>query len=477
MKIAASYIRVSTNDQLEYSPDSQLEKIREYAKQNDMILPEEFIFREEEGISGKKANKRPEFMHMIGLAKKKPKPFDVIIVWKFSRFARNRQDSIVYKSMLRKQLGIDVVSVTEPIGDDKMSIIVEAMIEAMDEYYSINLAEEVRRGMNEKVSRGEPVTIAPFGYFLQDKKLVVDLETAPLVRMIFADFITGMGTRAIAMKLNTMGIRTRRGNRWENRTIEYILRNPVYIGKIRWNPAGQTSRNYNDPNIVIVDGGHEPIIDPETWKKAQDQIAKNKLMYGRSAGAKKCPAYPLQGIVKCSSCGSSLTRMSKGMMQCLAYSHGQCDYSHGIMYNRLESMVYAALAEDLREGEIHIALKILPEKQYESDAIEKQIQREKQKLQRIREAYENGIDTIDEYRENKQKITDRLKKLQSEQITTKPPAKKQLTTKLRSSRQGVMAVLKDPHVGAGEKNILLRSFIEKVVYNKVKNQVEIYYYI
>ena len=66
MKIAAAYIRVSTDDQLEYSPDSQLEKIREYAKSNDMILPEEFVFREDEGISGKKAEKRPEFMRMIG---------------------------------------------------------------------------------------------------------------------------------------------------------------------------------------------------------------------------------------------------------------------------------------------------------------------------------------------------------------------------------------------------------------------------
>ncbi|MDE6580287.1 MAG: recombinase family protein, partial [Ruminiclostridium sp.] len=97
MKIAACYIRVSTDDQLEYSPDSQLEKIREYAKRNNMILPEENIFIEEEGISGRKAAKRHEFQRMIATAKSKPKPFDTILVWKFSRFARNREDSIVYK--------------------------------------------------------------------------------------------------------------------------------------------------------------------------------------------------------------------------------------------------------------------------------------------------------------------------------------------------------------------------------------------
>ncbi len=112
MKIAACYIRVSTDDQLEYSPDSQLEKIRDFAKRNDMLLPEDNIFLEEDGVSGRKAAKRHEFQRMISMAKCKPKPFDVILVWKFSRFARNREDSIVYKSMLRKQLGIEVISVS-----------------------------------------------------------------------------------------------------------------------------------------------------------------------------------------------------------------------------------------------------------------------------------------------------------------------------------------------------------------------------
>ena len=96
MKVAAAYIRVSTDDQTEYSPESQLEHIKSYAKRNGFILPEEFIFMDE-GISGKTTKKRAEFLRMIGIAKTKPKPFDAILLWKFSRFARNREDSIVYK--------------------------------------------------------------------------------------------------------------------------------------------------------------------------------------------------------------------------------------------------------------------------------------------------------------------------------------------------------------------------------------------
>ena len=79
MQTAAAYIRVSTDDQIEFSPDSQIKAIREYAKRNDIILPEEYVFVDE-GISGRNAEKRPAFMRMLSIAKTKPKPFDVILL-------------------------------------------------------------------------------------------------------------------------------------------------------------------------------------------------------------------------------------------------------------------------------------------------------------------------------------------------------------------------------------------------------------
>ena len=89
-QIAAAYIRVSTDDQAEYSPDAQLAEIRKYAAAHGYILPNDFIYLDE-GISGKRTDKRPEFNRMIGTAKQKPRPFDAILLWKFSRFARNRE--------------------------------------------------------------------------------------------------------------------------------------------------------------------------------------------------------------------------------------------------------------------------------------------------------------------------------------------------------------------------------------------------
>lgn len=474
MKIAAAYIRVSTDDQLEYSPDSQLEKIREYADKNGWILPAEYIFREDEGISGKKAEKRPEFMRMIGIAKQKPKPFDGIIVWKFSRFARNRQDSIVYKSMLRKQCGIEVVSVTEQLGDDKMSILVEAMIEAMDEYYSINLAEEVRRGMNEKVSRGEPVTAPAFGYRIEKKGYVVDPDTAPVVRMIFHDFIGGMGCRAIADKLNAMGIRTKRGGLWENRTVEYILRNPVYIGKIRWNPKGKTRRNFQDPNLKITDGAHEHLIDDETWQQAQNQFQRNKRKYGKNGGGKKPAEYPLQGLVRCESCGATLTRSNGTYMQCQAYAHGKCHVSHSISADKLEAMILSAIQETLRCRSLEIPGAESWPRQEEIQWIDRQIQREEQKLARIREAYENGIDSLEEYKEAKKKINARMEQLAAEKSAAET-VNTQALSPMPPMYTDAVSLLRSPTVGPDVKNALLRCLLDKIVFDRKNNRIELYY--
>lgn len=109
MKSACAYIRVSTDKQEELSPDAQKRLLIDFAKKNNMSLLASNIYLDN-GISGKKADKRPEFMKMIGMAKSKEHPFDVILVWKFSRFARNQEESIVYKSLLKKN-HVEVVSV------------------------------------------------------------------------------------------------------------------------------------------------------------------------------------------------------------------------------------------------------------------------------------------------------------------------------------------------------------------------------
>ena len=140
MTTGALYIRVSTEDQSEFSPAAQKRILLDYAKKNTLSIKPEHIFIDE-GISGRTAAKRPAFMKMIATAKSKPKPFDVILVHKFDRFARSREDSIVYKSLLKRECNIRVLSITESIEDDKFSVLLEAILEAMAEYYSLNLSD------------------------------------------------------------------------------------------------------------------------------------------------------------------------------------------------------------------------------------------------------------------------------------------------------------------------------------------------
>lgn len=474
MKTAAAYIRVSTEDQTEYSPDSQLKAIRKYAKDHDMILPEEYVFMDE-GISGRTAGKRPEFQRMIGTAKTTPKPFDTILLWKFSRFARNRQDSIVYKSMLRKQCGIDVVSISEQLSDDNTSVLIEALIEAMDEYYSLNLAEEVRRGMSEKFSRGGVVSQPPFGYSMKDGVFAPD-DNAETVRMVFREFIAGSAYRQIATRLNDLGITTKNGNTWGNRNIEYLLTNPVYIGKLRRSedPRDRTDRYHE--RCELVDGRHPPIIDAETFAAAQKRRATLKKQYGRYA--RQGPVeYMLKGICHCSNCGATLVATQGGKyLQCHNYNRGQCAVSHCISTKKLTEALLDRLYTDL-EGVAELNIEVTPaEKQTsDSDALTQAVAREERKLQRVREAYEAGVDTLEEYKANKAKIQSRIEELKAQIKPAQSLTEAEKQELVRGMIRSGLEILTRDDVSETTKNETLRCFVDRVILMKPKGNIEVRY--
>ncbi len=472
MKTAAAYIRVSTDDQTEYSPSSQLEKIREYAKRNDYILPDEYIFIDE-GISGR-TTKRPAFNQMIGIAKTKPKPFDAILLWKFSRFARNREDSIVYKSMLRKQCGIDVISISENIGDDKMSVIMEAMIEAMDEYYSINLGEEVRRGMNEKVQRGEAVTIPSFGYDIENGQYIPNPETAPVVKEIFADFLDGKGLVTIARELNENGYRTRRGNKFENRTVRYMLKNPVYIGKIRWTPTGKANHRKDCKDTLIIDGTHEPIISREIFDKVQTKLSKGSVKYMRENPAKE--PFMLQGLVRCSDCGATLCMSANyTSLQCYAYAHGKCNVSHSISLKKINALVIQTMDRCIETSSFHLEI---TSKTKTDENIPLLMARENKKLERIKDAYENGVYTLDEYKKSRDSVQSKINELEEKFRTQQSEQTDEQAemAKFRDKLIPVMPSLKTPAVPESMKNSILKSFVRRIVFDRSRCDVEIFFY-
>lgn len=478
MKIGSAYIRVSTDDQLEYSPDSQIKLIQEYAKKNDIIIPEEFIFIDE-GISGRKTKNRPAFNEMIGLAKCNPKPFDVILVWKFSRFARNREDSIVYKSMLRKERNIDVVSVSEDIGDDKLSILIEAIIEAMDEFYSINLAEEVKRGMTEKAKRGEPLCHPAFGYDMRDKRYYINEEEAPIVREIFDRFLSGEKIATITSYLQNIGIRTRRGNLPDRRFVEYILHNPVYCGKIRWSTDGKkaSKRDYYNESFIITDGVHDAIVSQEVYDKAQEILKDNKKKYRKYQRTYQPVEFMLKGLMKCGNCGATLCYSKRwNSVQCHNYTSKRgCNISHSLSLNKAEPIVIDALKTACKHLDFRLDVQDTRLSK-SANNISSLLKKEQNKLQKIKDAYQSGIDTLEEYKENKLKIMESITTLQQE-LEKETPKQSFSPRKYANKVMNVVKLIESPDVTPQAKNDALRSIISKIVFNKATSNLDIYFYL
>lgn len=476
LKTAAAYIRVSTDRQTELSPDSQLKVILQYAKLNGYIIPAEYIFRDD-GISGRSADKRPSFNEMIATAKQKPSPFSAIMVWKFSRFARNQEEAIVYKSMLKKN-GVTVVSCSETLDDSPYSSLIERIIEWMDEYYSIRLSGEVKRGMTEKVQRGQPVSVPAFGYDIVDKKYIVNEQNAPIVRKMFSDYLDGKGTIAIARELNTLGIKTTRGNNWENRTVEYVLRNPVYIGKIRWNTNGRTRRNYDDENIIITNGEHEHIIEDDVFEQAQKLIEYNKKRHNYYSHENVKSEYMLHGLVKCSVCGSALSLSAKGQgLQCIKYAKGTCKQSHYISLNKINDLVLIGIEQAFESGDFKLNVKqSAPEGKENYIDYEVLIEKEQQKLSRVKSAYAEGIYTIDELKQYKQSIEQQIKELKSRQKSTAVP-QKALREKFIKDNKPLLSQLKSAAASEQEKNNIIRGFVDKIIFNRSTCHADIFFYI
>ncbi len=461
MKTAAAYIRVSTDEQTEYSPDSQLKHIQRYARSHSLEIPPAYIFIDE-GISGKTAQKRPAFLQMIHTAK--TGAFDVILVYSLSRFARSREDSVVYKRMLRKDLGIDVVSTTQDLGGDKTSILMEALLEAMDEYYSIDLGENVKRGMAEKFSRGEPVCAPPFGYRMDGKSFAPDPEEAPVVQMIFSEFCAGAPIREIAAMLGAMGLRTKRGNPFESRSVRYILRNPVYLGKLC--RKQQRQRPEAGASLLDIPAVHPPLVDETCWVQVQERLAQTD---GHPAASRApAPQTPLHGLVHCSNCNSRLVGSGKHSLQCHAYAKGRCAVSHSISVRLLEQSVFQALEQVFGTACLP-RLSAAPQGSSPCAALlRRQIAKEHRRLIKAREAYECGIDSLDEYGRQKKDIQSRLdfleQKLQNTSSISDPPG----------WEQPFLSLLLGKTFSTRDKQVLLQSVLHSIVLDRSADHLSVY---
>jgi len=323
------YARVSSEKQAEkdLSIPAQLKSLRKYALQRNWEIVAEYV---DEAESARSAS-RPAFQEMITAARKKDKPFDVILVWKLSRFARNREDSIIYKSLLRKH-GISLISINEQIDDSASGKLLEGMIEVIDEFYSANLAQDTMRGMKENVNRGFfNGGIVPFGYrkvkvsdgASQKTKLEPDDVEASIVKYAFKMAKDGNGGKEIARVLNSDGHRTRAGKLFGTTVVNYWLRNPVYTGDSVWNRTDRTKeRPLRKPkeDVIVTPNTHEALISTDDFNLIQNLLSDRRpyIRHPRVVSSK----YLLSGFCYCGKCGAALigTAAKSGK-----YSYYECN--------------------------------------------------------------------------------------------------------------------------------------------------------
>lgn len=491
LKTGALYIRVSTHMQEELSPDAQKRLLLDYAKLHNILISEDYIFLDG-GISGKKADKRPEFMRMISLAKQKPSPFNVILVWKFSRFARNQEESIVYKSLLRRQCGVDVVSVSEPMVAGPFGSLIERIIEWMDEYYSIRLSGEVFRGMSEKAMKGGYLARPPLGYRIDRKgePPVIVPEQAMIVRMIFNKYVNErMGLFDIARYLNALGLKTSRNKPFECRSIEYILHNPTYCGMIRWNRTeNETNRIKSKDEWIIAKGSHEPIISRELFDRAQD-IWNHTY---KPSGARPSSTYKhwLSGLLKCSACGRTMISKCVRTPQngkvyfyftCYGYTKGKCAAKTSVSSGILEPVILSGIRDASTSDHLLFEVKKTedPVSADERIILESRLDKLPDKEARIKEAYRNGIDTLEEYKQNKELLMKERAALEADLAACCRLAEKKtgdLGAEMSSRICGIYDILTSDNFGTAQKSEAIKSIVSKIIYHKDTSTADIYYY-
>ena len=280
---AVIYARYSSDNQREESIEGQIRECTAYAEKNGITVIKHYIDR---AFSAKTDN-RPEFQQMIKDSGKKL--FDVVLVWKFDRFARNRFDSANYKMILKKN-GVHLISVMEPIAEGSQGILVETLLEGMAEYYSAELSEKVIRGQTENALKGKCTGgTGTIGYKIDEEKFYhLDPLTAPLVLEAFQQYDNGDKMVEIVNFLNGKGVRNMLGGKMTHSSVNTMLKNRRYIGELSfW-------------DIVVPDA--IPVIVPkDLFDRVQKRLDKNKRA---PACGKADEEYLLTTKLFCGKCGA-----------------------------------------------------------------------------------------------------------------------------------------------------------------------------
>lgn len=283
---AAIYARFSSHNQREESIEGQVRACKRFAKEHGMTVIEIYADR---GISGLHADNRPEFQRMI--QDSDHHRFEALIMWNLDRFSRDKYDTAVYKTRLKKN-GVSLYYSDQSIPDTPEGIILESLLEGFAQYYSANLARNAKRGLQENARKclwnGGCV---PLGYLIDEhQRFVLEPIGAACVRMIFELYASGQSIKSIVCTLNEKGYKTVKGNRFRLGSIQGILRNRKYIGE--YHASG-----------ITVPNGIPAIVDVQLFNDVQARLG---VVASAKAHNKADIPYLLTTKVFCGHCGSPM---------------------------------------------------------------------------------------------------------------------------------------------------------------------------
>ena len=384
---AVIYARYSSDSQREASIEGQLRDCKDYAEKNGITVVGTYIDR----AYSAKTDDRPDFQRMIKDSGKKI--FDVVLVWKLDRFARNRFDAVNYKYQLEKN-GVHLVSAMEPISQGPEGIMVESMLIGMAEYYSAELALKVARGEREnalqcKYNGG----IVPLGFTIgkEDRLYHIDPETAPIVQEIFTRYADGEPAEKIAASLNERGLRTRTGKPFVKNSFFQIFRNRRYIGEYR----------YKD---IVTPGGIPAIVDHDLFDRVQQRFEQNRIAHGRPA--KEDVSYLLTTKLFCGKCGTLMGGESGTSHMGNTYYYYKCGNAkrHGKAHCDLkairkeplerfvvETAIKVIFSDEIIERLIDLIMEAQQQENTRLPVLKDQLRDTEKRLANLLEAIEQGI--------------------------------------------------------------------------------------
>lgn len=301
---AVVYARYSSHGQTEQSIEGQLAAAHTYAEAKGYTIVHEYIDR---AMTGRNDN-RDEFQRMLSDTAKKQ--FQVIILWKVDRFGRNREE-ITFNKYRCKKNGVRVEYVAESVPDSPEGVILESVLEGMAEYYSLQLSQNVRRGLYESAKKHHVIGgHVPLGYNMgPDKEYVIDPDTAPTVKLIFDMYAAGSTVTEVIAYLNEHGYRTKAGKPFTRNSLSVVLKNEKYIGI------------YEYKDLIRDEDAVPAIVDKDIFYKVQDMLKVNR----RAPSHKwSYTDYILSDKLFCGCCGSSMVGESGIGKMGVKYSYYMC---------------------------------------------------------------------------------------------------------------------------------------------------------